>query len=248
MQWHSEFRIPNSELSTSPFPPFSLSPFLPFSSPFSPSPFLPSPHLDIAALSVYHHPREQRAPVLLLIAAAAFAAVGAAAERPDIAITVLEQAPVIDGVIGEAEWSGVSILDEHFIQVVPEFGQPSPFRTVIRVAQTESAVYVAVESFDPDISRLAAAATNRDGDIDSDDSITVMLDTFSNQRTAYAFGANPLATQWDGSIADNGAHRRHAVGRGLGVRRLSSRRSLDPGVRNTVQHPQIQRESIGPGA
>ena len=141
---------------------------------------------------------------VLLITAAAFAAVGAAAERPDIAITKLEETPVIDGVVGEAEWSGVAVVDEHFVQFTPEVGRPSPFRTVIRIAQTDSALYIAVESFDPDISRLAAAATNRDGGIDKDDSITVMLDTFSNQRTAYAFGANSLATQWDGSIADNG--------------------------------------------
>ena len=129
---------------------------------------------------------------------------GFSAERPSTEVTILDQAPEIDGVISDGEWPGVAVLDRQFIQFQPEVGQPSPFRTTVRIAQTGSALYVAIEGYDPDPDRLAAAITRRDGSMDDDDSVAVMLDTFSDQRTAYVFSTNALATQWDARLADNG--------------------------------------------
>jgi hypothetical protein len=131
-------------------------------------------------------------------------ATGAAADRPTLSAPVLPAAPVIDGDVAEAEWAGAAVFDGFFVQIEPEFGQPSPFRTVVRIGQTSAALYVAFESHDPDIDRMAAAITRRDEPIGDDDAVGVFLDTFSDRRTAYAFATNALATQWDGRIADNG--------------------------------------------
>jgi hypothetical protein len=72
------------------------------------------------------------------------------------------------------------------------------------MGQTEDSMYFAFESFDPDMPRLAAAITQRDVDLEKDDSVAVMLDPFLDKRTAYVFYSNPLATQLDGRMADNG--------------------------------------------
>jgi len=119
-------------------------------------------------------------------------------------VSVLEQAPTIDGEIGESEWVGAGIVDGPFVQFQPDFGEMSPFRTVVHVGQTETALYIAFEAYDPDPSRLAAAITARDGRLDADDSVSVALDSFGDDRTAYLFRTNALATQADGRIADNG--------------------------------------------
>jgi len=124
--------------------------------------------------------------------------------RASVPIGSLESAPVLDGNVNETEWAGAAIIDRHFIQFEPEFGEPSPFRTVVRIAQTEHAIYIAFEAFDPDMERLAAALTQRDSELDDDDSVMVMFDTFADQRTGYLFGTNALATQLDSRIADNG--------------------------------------------
>jgi hypothetical protein len=121
-----------------------------------------------------------------------------------IDIGSIESSPELDGVVESSEWSGAVVIDEHFVQIEPEFGSPSPYRTVVRVAQTESALYIAFESFDPDPGRVAAAVSERDGDLDDDDSVAVLFDTFGDGRTAYLFRTNPLATQQDGRVADNG--------------------------------------------
>ena len=119
-------------------------------------------------------------------------------------VASLERAPTVDGEIGESEWSGAGIIDQPFVQIEPEFGETSEFRTIVYVGQTENALYIAFQLFDPDPSRLAAAVTQRDGGLDVDDSISVALDSFGDDRTAYLFRANALATQEDGRIADNG--------------------------------------------
>ncbi len=121
-----------------------------------------------------------------------------------IEISKLESAPTIDGSIGTNEWSAAAVVNKYFVQIEPEFGVPSPLRTVVRVGQTDTALYVAFEAFDSDPSRLAAAATQRDGQLALDDSVAVLLDTFADKRTAYLFRTNALAIQQDGRIADNG--------------------------------------------
>jgi hypothetical protein len=141
---------------------------------------------------------------VLAIAAMVTAALASAADRPTAAVKLLSVTPKIDGIIGETEWEGAAVLDGPFVQVEPEFGAPSPFRTVIRIAQTDAALFVAIEAFDPDPDRLSVAVTARDGDMDHDDSVGVMLDTFVDGRTAYVFRTNALATQWDATLADNG--------------------------------------------
>lgn len=119
-------------------------------------------------------------------------------------IGALATAPDIDGIIEDEEWAGASIIDQPFIQFQPDFGQPSAFRTVVRVAQTETSLFISFAAYDPEMDRLSAARTQRDSGLGRDDSVQVMLDTFGDGRTAYAFQTNALGTQEDERIADNG--------------------------------------------
>jgi hypothetical protein len=139
-----------------------------------------------------------------ICAAIALAVPAAGDERPSLAVTWMETPPEIDGLLGEAEWTGVPVDERPFTQFEPDEGRPSSFRTTVRVGQTETALYVAIEAFDPQPERLATAVTRRDGEMGGDDSVAILLDTFSDRRTGYAFSTNALATQWDARIADNG--------------------------------------------
>jgi hypothetical protein len=127
-----------------------------------------------------------------------------------LGVASLAAAPTIDGEIGDAEWVGAAVADQNFVQIEPAYGEPSPLRTVVRIGQTATALYVAFEAFDPDIARLSAAITqrdaitNRDSNVVQDDTVAVLLDPFGDGRTAYIFRTNVLATQEDGRIADNG--------------------------------------------
>jgi uncharacterized protein DUF5916 len=123
---------------------------------------------------------------------------------PSAQMTMLPVAPKIDGDVDPAEWSSATIVDKPFLQIEPEYGRASPMRTIVRIGQTEAAIYIAFELQDSDSTRLAAALTQRDSNLERDDSVAVLLDTFSDERTAYLFRTNALGTQLDGRIADNG--------------------------------------------
>ncbi|MBT8055546.1 MAG: carbohydrate binding family 9 domain-containing protein, partial [Gammaproteobacteria bacterium] len=145
-----------------------------------------------------------------LLAAVTLPAELTAQDLPDtpppssVTIVRLLSTPVIDGEIGDGEWQGAALIDRPFYQFQPEFGQHSEFRTVIRIAQSGTALLIAIEAMDPDIDRLSVARTQRDGGLGGDDSVQIMLDTFGDDRTAYSFQVNALGTQKDERIADNG--------------------------------------------
>jgi hypothetical protein len=130
-----------------------------------------------------------------------------------LGVGTLAVAPTIDGDVGDAEWTGSNVADQNFVQIEPAYGEPSPFRTVVRVGQTATALYVAFEAYDPEIDQLSAAITQRDaittreanslGTV-QDDTVAVLLDPFGDGRTAYIFRTNGLSTLEDGRVVDNG--------------------------------------------
>ena len=125
------------------------------------------------------------------------------AEVSDIPGVVIPTAPVIDGVLDDEAWDAAATV-EGFLQFQPDFGAPSPFRTVVLVGYTSEALYVAFRCFDPNPGRIGAAVTSRDGNLKNDDSVTLLLDTNLDRRTAYYFATNLLGVQADGKVADNG--------------------------------------------
>jgi hypothetical protein len=115
----------------------------------------------------------------------------------------LSSAPVIDGVPDEQLWAEAAVVGG-LVQIRPGFGEPSSFPTTVKVGVTERALFVAFVLTDPEPRRISAAVTTRDGELDDDDSVGVLLDPFDDDRTGYFFRTNLLGTQQDGRIADNG--------------------------------------------
>ncbi|MFQ5918347.1 MAG: DUF5916 domain-containing protein, partial [Candidatus Binatia bacterium] len=111
--------------------------------------------------------------------------------------------PVIDGRVDEEVWQLAEEI-EGFIQFEPQNGQPSPLRTVGRVGYGDEVLYVAFTCYDPEPEGIAAAVIKRDGSLDDDDAVVVMLDTFNDNTTCTYFTTNSLGTQSDGKVADNG--------------------------------------------
>ncbi len=112
--------------------------------------------------------------------------------------------PAIDGALDDAAWADAAVASGGFIQLEPDHAQPSPLGTDVLVGYDAESLYVAFRCHDPEPERIAAAVTSRDGGVQADDSVGVLLDTFDDDRTGYFFLTNLLATQGDGRIADNG--------------------------------------------
>jgi len=109
----------------------------------------------------------------------------------------------IDGILNEESWCNAEILDE-FFQFEPENGLPSQMKTEVKVIYNREMIYFGVICFDSDPSKITAKITKRDGNVIQDDAVGIMLDTFNDKNNGYVFLLNPLGTQKEGKIADNG--------------------------------------------
>jgi len=109
--------------------------------------------------------------------------------------------PVIDGVIDDAEWAGAALATD-FIQFQPQRGAPQTQRTEALLLHDDQTIYVAFRVWDD--APITAQLTRRDANLLGDDAVLILLDTFHDRQSAYYFGTNPLATQSDGRIANDG--------------------------------------------
>jgi hypothetical protein len=109
--------------------------------------------------------------------------------------------PRIDGDVTEEEWAEAPVFTD-FIQFEPRRGQPSTVRTEARVLYDSAFVYVAFRGWDPE--PVTSNLTRRDSDLTSDDFFVVLLDTYRDRQSAYVFAVNPLGTQTDTRVANDG--------------------------------------------
>lgn len=140
-----------------------------------------------------------------LVAIVLIAAALSAQEYLDRSVEAVrfDQHPVIDGVVTEAAWFSAPPIED-FIQFQPRHGQPSHLRTSVYIGYRQDTLFVAFVCFDPEPDRISAARTRRDSDLEEDDAVIVMLDTFDDDRTCTAFATNSIGTQWDFRVSNNG--------------------------------------------
>ncbi|MCD4731479.1 MAG: carbohydrate binding family 9 domain-containing protein [Bacteroidales bacterium] len=90
-----------------------------------------------------------------------------------------------------------------FIQMEPSPGSPSIENTVVYLLYDEKVIYVVFKCFQ-DPNSIRAKIQNRDNLTTSDDAVSFMFDTYNDQRTGFGFYMNPLGTQCDFKILDDG--------------------------------------------
>lgn len=103
----------------------------------------------------------------------------------------------VDGRLDEAMWAGAAVLAD-FTQYDPVEGIPASQDTRVRVFITDDALHFGIEASDTDPAGIRATLAERDNVGRSDDFVRILLDTFNDQRRAYAFTVNPLGVQEDG--------------------------------------------------
>jgi hypothetical protein len=109
----------------------------------------------------------------------------------------------IDGRLDEAAWSQAEPATD-FRQQEPNEGEAATEKTEVRVLFDEHNVYLAIRALDSEPSHINARELVRDAGFANDDKVEVILDTYHDKRNAYRFAVNPLGTQQDALITDEG--------------------------------------------
>ena len=101
----------------------------------------------------------------------------------------------IDGRLDEPGWAAAQEATG-FLQFQPDPGAPATQRTTARVLYDDDAIYIAARLFDSAPDSLVARLARRDERVFSD-WFYVMLDSYHDRRTGFAFGVNPRGVKVD---------------------------------------------------
>jgi hypothetical protein len=101
----------------------------------------------------------------------------------------------VDGELNDAVWQTVPAITA-FQQREPREGAAPSFQTEARVAYNATALYIAVQAFDPDPKRIVGIRTRRDEPSPSD-WVSVVIDSFHDRRSAFEFAVNPAGVKQD---------------------------------------------------
>jgi len=109
--------------------------------------------------------------------------------------------PRIDGRLDDEGWAAATPVSE-MVQYEPTRGRPSAYRTEVRVLFDSTRLYVAMRAWDDE--PVTAQLTRRDADLAQDDFFAVILDTYQDRQSGFLFAVNPLGTQSDSRLANDG--------------------------------------------
>lgn len=117
------------------------------------------------------------------------------------AVRAIPIPPHIDGVLDDDTWRIAPVFGG-FVQRDPNEGEPATEPTEFRVVYTNDALYVAVRSYDSEPEQIAAILTRRDEQSPSDE-VTVMIDSYLDRRTGFAFSVNAAGVKRDAYLFDD---------------------------------------------
>ena len=109
----------------------------------------------------------------------------------------------IDGLLDEAAWSLAQPATD-FRQERPIEGATASERTEVRVLFDDKNIYFGIRAFDSDAGHINARELVRDASFSNDDKVEILLDTYHDRRNAFRFAVNPLGTQQDALLTDEG--------------------------------------------
>lgn len=129
-------------------------------------------------------------------------------DRPSARAVRTEVPPRVDGVLDDAAWDQAIPIGP-LTQAKPLEGEPASERTEVRILFDDQHLYVGVRCLASEPSRIIATTHERDGDMDPDDRVAVVLDTFLDRRDAYYFQVNAAGAKSDARITGGGSSFNH---------------------------------------
>ena len=107
--------------------------------------------------------------------------------------------PKLDGRLDDPIWQKAAIISG-FKQREPDEGRDASEPTTVRIAYDQSHLYIGAVLDDSVPAEIRASELRRDNTLDSDDTFSVLLDTYHDHRNAFVFRVNPRATRFDALV------------------------------------------------
>ena len=118
-------------------------------------------------------------------------------------VTRATSAVKVDGVLDEDAWANAVVI-KILYEYLPGDNIPAPVETDCLVTYDNNSLYVAFRAFDPNPREIRAHLMDRDA-MDTfiqDDHVTILIDSFNDERRAFQFRVNPLGVQADANFSE----------------------------------------------
>src|SRR6266567_4552023 len=118
----------------------------------------------------------------------------------NVAVPCIDTTVTVDGVLDEPVWGEAAVLSG-FSQYRPVDGRPAAVSTEVLTWYGPDAMYFGIRAYEQHGAVVRATLAERDN-IDADDRVVLLLDTYADHRRAMLFAVNPLGVQEDGVWSD----------------------------------------------
>lgn len=123
---------------------------------------------------------------------------------PKVSLELVPGAEIrLDGKLDEPAWEQAGRISD-LIQQEPEPRAPTRYSTKVRLLTDGQTLYIGVIATDPEPGRISVHALQRDASMDGDDTLSIVMDTFGDRRTAFLFRINPAGARQDGLVDATG--------------------------------------------
>ncbi len=126
-----------------------------------------------------------------------------AEERPTLRPGALGPSSRVDGLLDEPEWAQAPAGTD-LVMVEPRQGGRPNGRGILKVLAGPKALVFGIRCEDPEPSALVSFTKERDGDLESEDHVVVVLDPFQDGRSGYVFAVNPGGARFDALVDPGG--------------------------------------------
>jgi hypothetical protein len=109
----------------------------------------------------------------------------------------------LDGRLDEPEWAAADSIAD-LVQVEPTEGGTPSGRTVVRVLAGPDGLVIGVWSGRSATAQLASFARERDADLEEEDHVRIVLDTYRDERSGFLFMVNPHGARYDALVTNQG--------------------------------------------
>lgn len=127
----------------------------------------------------------------------------ASADLPSLRAGRLAAPIRLDGILDEPAWAAADSI-ANLVQIVPAQGAAPSGRTVVRVLASADVLVVGIQAYDPDPAGIVSYARARDAELEQEDHVVVVLDTYLDGRSGYAFTINPAGARRDAVVTNAG--------------------------------------------
>ena len=128
---------------------------------------------------------------------------GQESEKPVIACVSAQQDLKVDGWLDEEAWQKADSITSLTMVEPVENGIPT-YPTVVKILVTSKNIYLGFICYDDQPEEAVAFSKARDSELENEDYLKVILDTYKDGRNGYIFAINPFGARYDALVSFNG--------------------------------------------